>query len=98
MGKEEMKQDSMGNDAMKHDRMIEGKKQKEAQKSKKESKKDAMGKAEMQARRQRETERQYAERRNAALILNGVLAYLTATQSKTKPEFQNLRPQKSKEK
>src|SRR5579864_8133647 len=79
-------------------RMIEGKKQKEGHKSKKESKKDAMGKDEMQARRQRETERQYAERPNAALVLNGVLAYLTATQSKTKPEFQNLRPQKSKEK
>jgi hypothetical protein len=30
--------------------------------------------------------------------LNGVLAYLTATQSKPTPESQNLRPQKSKEK
>jgi hypothetical protein len=42
-----MKQDSMGNDGMKHDQMTEGKKQKQAHRSKKESKKDAMGKDEM---------------------------------------------------
>jgi len=46
-GKDEMKQDSMGNNSMKHDEMTEGEKQKKAHKSKKTSKKDAMGKDEM---------------------------------------------------
>ena len=47
-----MKQDSMGNDAMKHDQMTEGKKQKKAHKSKKYGdnvkQSDSMQKDEMQ--------------------------------------------------
>ena len=58
-----------------------------------------MGKNEMKhGDNVKQSDSMQTERRNAALSLNDVLAYLTATQTKPKPESQNLRPQTSKEK
>src|SRR6266700_5050026 len=76
----EMKHDSMANDSMKRDQMTEGQETEESPQVQEVEQQGRNGQRWDEARRQHEAGRQYTERRNAALSLNGALAYLSATQ------------------